>query len=155
MFLLCYMMLSVLESSTTFSASHDLVTVTVTWCDHHMWCHILFCLFFLNKIELKKIILSLLFSALTNCKYDSSSWFILSFWPSVCGWNNVDNFVSISNILFSFFINFTTNYGFLFKIILSGNLCNFHILSLNNCANPSANISFVFATKFVVLDNLS
>jgi len=36
-----------------------------------------------------------------------------------------------------------------------GNLCNFYILSLNNCANPSTNVPSVIATKCVILDNLS
>jgi len=89
-----------------------------------------------------------------NCKYYSSSWFILSVWPSVCRWNDVDNFVLISNILFSSFVNFAANYSPLSEITLSRNSCNFYILSLNNYANSSANVSFIIITKYVILDNL-
>ena len=90
-----------------------------------------------------------------NHKYCSSSWFILSVWPSVCEWNDVDNFISISNILFNFFINSTANYGLLSKITLSGNLYNFHILSLNSLAKSSTDILSVITIKYVILDNLS
>ena len=62
------------------------------------------------------------------------------------------NFVSISNILFNFFVNSAASHSLLFKIILS--TCNFHILSLNNCTNLSANILFVIVTKYTILDNL-
>ena len=87
-------------------------------------------------------------------KYCSSSWFILSICLSICGWNTVDNLISISNILFSSFINSAMNWGLLSDTTLSGNLCSFYILSLNNLAKPSANVSSVVATKCVILDNL-
>ena len=75
--------------------------------------------------------------------------------PSVCGWNNVDNSVSIPNILFNFFMNSTANCDPLSDTTLSNNLCNFYILSLNNCTNSSTNVPSVVATKCVILDNLS
>ena len=59
------------------------------------------------------------------------------------------------NILFNFFIIFATNCSSLSDTILSGNLCNFYILSLNSYTNPSANVPSVVATKYVILDNLS
>jgi len=40
------------------------------------------------------------------------------------------------------------------KITLSGNLCNFHTLFLNNYANSSTNIIFVIVTKYVIFNNL-
>ncbi len=41
-----------------------------------------------------------------------------------------------------------------FSITLSGNSCSFHILSLNNCANPFTNVSFAIVTKYVILNKL-
>ena len=67
-------------------------------------------------------------------RYYSSSWFVLSVCSSVCGWYTVDNFVSIPNILFNFFISPATNWGPLSNIILSGNPYNFYTLFLNNLA---------------------
>jgi len=40
------------------------------------------------------------------------------------------------------------------NIILSGNLYNFHILSQNNLTNPSADVSSVVTTKYIILDSL-
>jgi len=74
---------------------------------------------------------------------------------SVCRSKDVDNFVSISNILFSFLVNLVTNCSFLSKIIFSGNLYNFYILFLNNFANSSVVVSFVIVIKYVILSNLS
>jgi len=65
----------------------------------------------------------------------------------VWGWNNVNSFVSVPNILFNSFIISTANYSPLSNTILSSNLCNFYMLSLNNCANSSADVSSVIATK--------
>ena len=48
--------------------------------------------------------------------------------------------------MFSFLVNSVINFG---------NLCNFHILSLNSLTNPSTNIPFVIVTKYAILDNLS
>jgi len=78
-----------------------------------------------------------------NHKYYSSFWFICSVWLFICKWNDVDNFVPIPSILFNFFVNSATNYGSLFNIILSENSCNFHILSLNNFASPSTDVSSI------------
>ena len=58
-------------------------------------------------------------------------------------------------MLFNFFVISATNYSLLSDIILFGNPCNFHILSLNNLANPSANVPSVVVTKYIILDNLS
>ena len=85
-----------------------------------------------------------------NYKYCFSSWFIFSVWLSICRWNDVNNFVSIPNILFSS----TTNCDPLWKTTLSGNPYNFHTLFLNNCTNPSTVNLSVVATKCVILDNL-
>ena len=93
--------------------------------------------------------------SMKNLKYCSNSWFIHSICLSVCEWNAVDNLISIPNILFNFLVSSTANCGPLLLITLSGNLCNFHMLSLNNLANPSANILSVVATKCVIFDNLS
>ena len=60
----------------------------------------------------------------------------------------------MSNILLNFFVNSAANYSSLSEITLSNNLCNFHILSLNNFANSSADVSSVVATKCAILDNL-
>ena len=92
--------------------------------------------------------------SIKNLRYCSSSWFILSIWPSVWGWNTVENFVSISNIWFNSFVRSTANYSLLSDTTLSGNLCSFHILFLNNCANSSTNIPLVVATKYVILNSL-
>ena len=72
-------------------------------------------------------------------------WFLFIYlvWPFICKWNDVDNFVPIPSILFNSFVNFATKYSFLFNIILSGNSCNFHILSLNNFASSSADVSSI------------
>ena len=88
-------------------------------------------------------------------RYCSNSWFILSIWLSVCGWNTVDNFVLIPSMQFSSFIIPTTNCGPLSEIILSGSLCNFQMLSLNSHASPSVLVFFVVGTKCVILVNLS
>ena len=48
-----------------------------------------------------------------------------------------------------------TNCGPLSKIILSGNPCNFQILSLNNHASPSVLVLSVVGTKCVIFVNLS
>ena len=48
-----------------------------------------------------------------------------------------------------------TNCGPLSEMILSGSLCNFQMLSLNNCANPSALILSVVGIKCVIFVNLS
>ena len=40
------------------------------------------------------------------------------------------------------------------KIILSSSLCSFHILSLNNHANPFTDIFSVVTTKCIILKNL-
>jgi len=90
-----------------------------------------------------------------NLRYCSNSWFIHSICLSVCRWNTINNLVSISSILFSSLVNSTMNYSPLSNIILSGNLCNFYTLSLNNLANPSADVPSVIATKCVIIDNLS
>ena len=74
--------------------------------------------------------------------------------PSVCGQKIVDNFILISNILFSFFVNSAANYDSLSDTTLFGNPCNFHILSLNSLVNLSANVPSIVATKCVILNNL-
>ena len=81
-------------------------------------------------------------------------WFIHSICPSVYRWKDIDNFVSIPNILFSFLVNSAINYGSLSNTILSGNLCSFHTLPLNNLTNPSTNVSSVVVTKCVIFHNL-
>jgi len=90
-----------------------------------------------------------------NLKYYHNSWFIRSVCPSICGWNTIDNLVSIPNILFSSLVNSTMNCGPLSNTTLSGNPCNFHMLFWNNLANPSANVPSVVATKCVIFDSLS
>ena len=40
-------------------------------------------------------------------------------------------------------------------MILSGSLYNFYTLSLNNCANPSADVFSVVGMKYTILVNLS
>ena len=74
---------------------------------------------------------------------------------SVWGWNNIDSFISIPNILFNSFIISTINYGSLSDTILSSNSCNFQILTLNNHTNSSADIPSIVAIKYIILDNLS
>ena len=74
--------------------------------------------------------------------------------PSIQGWNNINSFVSISNILFNSFIISAANCGPLSNTILFGNLSNFHTLSLNNLANSSTNVSSIIITKCIILDNL-
>jgi len=76
-------------------------------------------------------------------------------WLSVCEWNDVDNFVSMPNILFNFFVNSAANCSLLFDTTLSGNLCNFHILFLNNYTNLSTDVLSVVVIKYVILTNLS
>ena len=79
-----------------------------------------------------------------NWRYYFNFWFICSIYPYIWGYNDVDSFISIPNILFNSLVIFTANYEPLSDIILSSNLYNFHTLSLNN-----------LATKCVILDNLS
>ena len=74
--------------------------------------------------------------------------------PSVCKWNTIDNFVSILNILFNSFVISTANYGLWSNTMLSGNLYNSYMLSLNNLTNSSTNISSIVTTKCVILDNI-
>ena len=93
--------------------------------------------------------------SIKNLKYCSSSWFILSIWLSICGWNTVDSFVSIPNMLFNSLIISAVNYGFLSDTMLSGSSCSFHTLSLNNLVRPFTDVSSVVATKCVILDTLS
>jgi len=47
------------------------------------------------------------------------------------------------------------NCGPLSKIMLFGNPCSFHMLSLNNLANPSANVFSIVGMKCTILVNLS
>ena len=84
-------------------------------------------------------------------RYCSNSWFTLSVCPSVCGWNAVDNLLLISNILFNSCINPAANCGPLSEMMLSGNPCSFHTLSLNNLANPSADVFSVVGIKWTIL----
>ena len=94
--------------------------------------------------------------SIKNLKYFSNSWFIHSVCLSVCVWNDIDNLVSISNILFNSFVNFATNCSPLLLITLSSNLYNFYTLSLNSLSKiPSTNATFVVVTKYVIFDNLS
>ena len=39
-------------------------------------------------------------------------------------------------------------------MILLGNLYSFHTLSLNNCANPSAEVFFIVGIKYTIFVNL-
>ena len=87
-------------------------------------------------------------------RYYSNSWFILSVWLSICGWNTIDNFVSIPSMQFSSLIIPTANCGPLSEIILSGSPCNFQMLSLNNCANPFVLIFSVVGIKYAIFVNL-
>jgi len=74
---------------------------------------------------------------------------------SVYEWKIIDSLVSISSILFSFFVNSAANCSFMSDITLLENLCNFHTLSQNNLANPLIDVFSVVTTKYVILDNLS
>ena len=89
-----------------------------------------------------------------NLRYYSNSLFMCSIYLSVWGWNNIDSFISIPNMLFNSFVISATNCSLLSDTILSGNLCNFHTLSLNNCTNPFADVLSVVATEYIILDNL-
>ena len=73
---------------------------------------------------------------------------------SVWGWNNVNSFISIHNMLFNSFVIFAANYSLLSDTVFSGNPCNFYTLSLNNCTSPFANVPSVVAIKYVNLGNL-
>ena len=84
-----------------------------------------------------------------NLKYCSNSWFIYS----VCGWNTINNLISIPNILFNSFVNSTINCNSLLLIIFSGNPWNFHILFLNNPTKSSANVSSIIVTKCAIFNN--
>ena len=86
-------------------------------------------------------------------KYYSNSWFIFSIYLSIYQLRAINNFVSISNISFNFFINLVTSWGLLSEIILSDNLCNFYILFLNNFANSFAVIFTVVAIKYNIFKN--
>ena len=61
----------------------------------------------------------------------------------------------MSNILLNFFVNSATNYSSLSEITLSSNLCNFHILFLNNFTDLSADVPPIVTTKYAILNNLS
>jgi len=56
--------------------------------------------------------------------------------------------------LFNSYITPVTNWGPLSEMILSGNLCNFYTLSLNNLANPSTNVFFIVEIKYTIFVNL-
>ena len=59
------------------------------------------------------------------------------------------------NILFNFFVNSAANCGLLFDTTLSDNLCNFHILFLNNYTNLSTDVLSVVVIKYIILTTLS
>jgi len=61
--------------------------------------------------------------------------------------NAVDILLSISSILFNSYINPAVNHSSLSDIMLLGSSCNFYTLSLNNLANPSADIFSVVGIK--------
>ena len=92
--------------------------------------------------------------SLKNQRYCSNSWFIHSICSSVWGWNDINSFVSISNIRFNSLIISTANWGPPSNTILSRNPCNFYMLSLNSLANFSTNVFSIVATKYIILDNL-
>ena len=48
-----------------------------------------------------------------------------------------------------------TNCGPLSEIILSGSLCSFQMLSLNNHANPSVLVLSIVGIKYAIFVNLS
>ena len=62
---------------------------------------------------------------------------------------------SIPNILFNSLINSAANCGSLSKMILSGSLYNFYILSLNSLASSSADVFSVVEIKWTIFVNLS
>ena len=62
---------------------------------------------------------------------------------------------SIPNILFNSLINSAANCGSLSKMILSGSLYNFHILSLNSLASSSADVFSIVEIKWTIFVNLS
>jgi len=66
----------------------------------------------------------------------------------------MDNLILISSIIFSSLISLAANYGSLSEIMLSDNLYNFYILSLNRHTSSSAIVLSVIATKFAIFDNL-
>ena len=67
----------------------------------------------------------------------------------------MDNFVSILNMQFSFFMIPATNCSPLSEIILSDNPCSFQTLSLNKRANPSVLVFSVVGIKCPIFVNLS
>jgi len=77
-----------------------------------------------------------------------------SLWQSVWGWNTVDNLLLIPSIPFNSLISPAINWGPLSEMILSGSLCNFHTLSLNNRTNPSADVFSIVGIKCTILVNL-
>ena len=81
-------------------------------------------------------------------------WLIHLVFPPICGWNDIDSFVSTLNMLFSSFVNSTANCNLLSNTMLSKNSCNFYMLSLNNLANSSTDICSIIATKCVIFNNL-
>jgi len=91
-----------------------------------------------------------------NWRYCSNSWFIHLVCLSVYKWKTVNNFVLIPNILFSFFVNSTANCSLLFDTMLSGNPCNFQMLSLNmsklKAVDPKLfSFSFYFLSSFQII----
>jgi len=56
--------------------------------------------------------------------------------------------------LFNSHITPIANWDPLSEMILSGNPCNFYILSLNNLANPSTNVFFIVEIKYTIFVNL-
>jgi len=97
---------------------------------------------------------ALLYCSVTGCLTKCAP-YILSICPSVWGWNTVNNLLSIPNILFNSCIIPATNWGLWSEMILSGNPCNFYTLSLNNYANPSAEVFSVVEIKCTIFVNLS
>jgi len=88
-------------------------------------------------------------------KYCSSSWLTLSVCLSVWGWNTIDNLLLIPSISFNSLISPAANYGPQSDIILLGRPCNFHTLSLNNLASPSADVFSIVEMKCPIFVNLS
>jgi len=73
---------------------------------------------------------------------------------TICGWNDVDSFVSIPNMLFNSFVISVANYSLLSDTMVSGNLYNFYTLSLNSLSSSFTDVSSVVAIKCIIFDNL-
>ena len=92
----------------------------------------------------------------TKCRRQSSTTlFILSVWPSVCGWNAVESRILVPSISATLCKKMLLKCGSLSQVISLGKPWMRHTLSKNSLAQPGASIEISVGTRCVILVSLS